>query len=225
MRLKTGLNQLQSSDQVITWFNGLNDKHNYTFLKLDIVSFYPSISEDLLNTAISWAKTLNPISNDEIKIIKNCRKSFLFHKNESWVKKDNKEHDVTMGSNDGAEIAELVGLFLLNGLKRFIKKEHQVLYRDDFISVVNISGPQVERLRKNLFNFFHQYKLKVTIEANVKQADFLDISMDLESGIHCPYCKDDSVPTYININSNHPPHIKKNLPNMISERISRLSSN
>ena len=83
LRLKTGLNQLQSSDQVITWFNGLNDKHNYTFLKLDIVSFYPSISEDLLNTAISWAKTLNPISNDEIKIIKNCRKSFLFHKNES----------------------------------------------------------------------------------------------------------------------------------------------
>ena len=49
--------------------------------------------------------------------------------------------------------------------------------------------------------------------------------MDLESGIHRPYCKDDSVPTYININSNHPPHIKKNLPNMISERISRLSSN
>ena len=130
-----------------------------------------------------------------------------------------------MGSNDSAEIAELVGLLLLNGLKRFIKKEHQVLYRDDFISVVNISGPQVERLRKNLFNFFQQYRLKVTIEANVKKADFLDISMDLESGIHRPYCKDDSIPTYININSNHPPHIKKNLPNMISERISRLSSN
>ena len=225
LRAKTGLNQWQSSDQAISWFNGIRNKQKFTFLKLDIISFYPSISEELLNKAISWAKNLEPITNEEIKIIKHSRKSFLFHKNECWVKKGNKEHDVTMGSNDGAEIAELVGLFLLDGLKRYIKKDALGLYRDDLIAVVDISGPQVERLRKNLFNFFGQFNLKVTIEANIKRTDFLDISMDLESGIHRPYRKDDSVPTYININSNHPPHIKKNLPNMISDRISKLSSN
>ena len=225
LRIKTGLNQWQSSDQAISWFNNIRNKQRFTFLKLDIVSFYPSISEELLDKTIKWAKTLCPITNDEVKIIKHCRKSFLFHKNECWVKKGNKEHDVTMGSNDGAEIAEIVGLFLLNGIKRYIKKDDSGLYRDDFISVVNISGPQIERLRKNLFNFFGQYNLKVTIEANIKCTDFLDISMDLETGIHRPYRKDDSVPTYINVHSNHPPHIKKNLPHMISERISKLSSN
>ena len=122
LRAKTGLNQWQSSDQAISWFNGIRNKQKFTFLKLDIISFYPSISEELLNKAISWAKNLEPITNEEIKIIKHSRKSFLFHKKEYWVKKGNKEHDVTMGSNDGAEIAELVGLFLLDGLKRYIKK-------------------------------------------------------------------------------------------------------
>ena len=80
-------------------------------------------------------------------------------------------------------------------------------------------------LRKNLFKFFDQYNLKITIEANVKFKDFLDISMNLETGIHRPFRKEDSIPTYINVNSNHPPHIIKNLPNMISKRISKLSSN
>ena len=83
----------------------------------------------------------------------------------------------------------------------------------------------MERLRKNLFNFFGQFNLKITIEANIKATDFLDISMNLETGIHRPFRKEDSVPTYINVNSNHPPHIKQNLPVMISKRISNLSSN
>ena len=209
----------------MSWFKNIQNKEKYTFLKLDIVSFYSSISEELLDLAISWAKTLVQITNEEVKIIKHSRKSFLFHKKECWIKKDNKDHDVTMGSNDGAEVSEIVGLFLLNGLKRFIRKKDQGLYRDDFISVVEVSGPQVERLQKNLFKFFEQYKLKVTIEANVKKADFLDISMDLESGIHRPFRKEDTIPTYINVQSNHPPHIKNNLPRMISERISKLSSN
>ena len=225
LRVKTDLNQWQSSDQVVQWFKNIQRKEKFTFLKLDIVSFYSSISEELLDKAITWGKTLVPITNDEVRIIKHSRKSFLFHKNECWIKKGNKDHDVTMGSNDGAEVAEIVGLFLLNGLKRFIKKKDQGLYRDDFISVVEVSGPQVERLRKNLFKFFGEHGLKITIEANVKKADFLDISMDLDSGIFRPFRKDDSIPTYINVQSNHPPHIKKNLPRMISDRISKLSSN
>ena len=89
MRAKTGLNQWQSSDQAISWFNGILNKQNFTFLKLDIVAFYPSISEELLDKAISWAKNLEPITNEEIKIIKHARKSFLFHKRECWVKKGN----------------------------------------------------------------------------------------------------------------------------------------
>ena len=192
---------------------------------MDIVSFYPSITEELLLDAINWAKTLTPISNEEIKIIIHSRKSLLFYKKKPWIKKDNPNFDVTQGSNDGAEISELVGLFLLDGLKRFIKKEQQGIYRDDFLAIVKLSGPQVERLRKNLFKFFEAKKLKITIEANITETDFLDISFNLISGIHKPFRKDDNIPTYINKQSNHPTHIKNNLPTMISKRISMLSSN
>ncbi len=39
--------------------------------------------------------------------------------------------DVTMGSFDGAELCELVGLFLLNELSQIFDKDHVGLYRDD----------------------------------------------------------------------------------------------
>eukprot|EP00794_Sanderia_malayensis_P017157 gene17157-biopygen14763 len=44
------------------------------------------------------------------------RKSLLFNDNNAWVKKDNRNFDVTMGSYDGAEVCELVGLLILNKL-------------------------------------------------------------------------------------------------------------
>ena len=38
-----------------------------------------------------------------IKMIYHARKSLLFDKDNIWVKKDNPEFNVTMGSNDGTE--------------------------------------------------------------------------------------------------------------------------
>ena len=90
LRIKTGLQQWQSSDQAVSWFQGINNKNKYTFFKLDIVAFYPSISEELLDKSIAFAKTLVPITNEEIKIIKHSRKSFLFHNKESWTKREGK---------------------------------------------------------------------------------------------------------------------------------------
>ena len=50
-----------------------------------------------------------------IQIIKHARKSLLFDSIGVWVKNDdNPLFDVTMGSFDGAEVCELVGLYLLS---------------------------------------------------------------------------------------------------------------
>ena len=225
LREKTGLNQFQSSKQVSEWFDKIENKQNLKFLKLDIAKFYPSISEKLLDDALKWAKGLTNITQQEIKIIKHCRKTFLFFKGESWIKLKDEDHDNPMGCLDGAEIAELIGLYLLFGLKKFIKKEHTALFRDDLVAVVNLTGPQVDRLRKNLIEFFKKHGLSITIQLNIKQTDFLDLYMDLESGTRAPFRKDDTAPTYINVASNHPQHIIDNLPTMISQRISMLSSN
>ena len=46
-----------------------------------------------------------------------CRKSLLFDNKTAWTKKNHSSmFDVTMGSFDGAEVCELIRLFLLNNL-------------------------------------------------------------------------------------------------------------
>jgi hypothetical protein len=59
-----------------------------------------SISEKLLDQALSWASNLITISDNDILIIKNARKSLLFNTGKPWTKKDSEGlFDVTMGSH------------------------------------------------------------------------------------------------------------------------------
>ena len=115
IRNNTGLNQWKNSLSVIEWFKNIDDKPQNTFLSFDIADFYPSITENLLDKAILWAKNFTSISDKEISIIKHARKSLLFNDEKTWMKKQNDSlFDVTMGSFDGAEVCELVGLYILN---------------------------------------------------------------------------------------------------------------
>ena len=66
--------------------------------------------------------------------------------------------------------------------------------------------------------------MKITITTNLKTVNFLDVTFNLCTGKYQPYKKPNDTPTYINVNSNHPPNIIKALPNNISKRISNISS-
>ena len=50
------------------------------------------------------------------------------------------------------------------------------------------------------------------------------MATDLTTGKYKPYNKPGNIPLYINVKSNHPPNIIKNLPENISRRINKLSS-
>ena len=137
--------------------------------------------------------------------------------------KNNSEFDITMGSYDGAEICELVGLVLLHELSTIIPKELTGL-RDDSLAILqNSSGPNTDRIKKGIIKLFQKHNLKITIEANIIQTDFLDVTFNLKTEKHWPFRKPNHEQLYININSNHPPSIKKAPPNMISNRLSELS--
>ena len=224
IKTRTNYNQWKNSDQVISWFKALDNKENLTFLKFDIVSFYPSISEDLFYKALEWSKNFRNFSNQDLEILRNSRKAFLFNNGNPWVKKNDSDFDVTMGSFDGAEACELIGLFILDKLKNLIDPKHIGLYRDDGLAGIPGSGPQVEQKRKQVCKIFQSFGLKVTTETNLKQTDFLDIFFDLNSKTFKPFRKANDSPCYINVDSNHPRMIKHNLPQMIANRISRLSS-
>ena len=55
--------------------------------------------------------------------------------------------------------------------------------------------------------------------------DFLNITFNLNNGICKPYKKPNNRLLYINKSSNHPPQIINQLPKIISDRLSRNSSN
>ena len=59
----------------------------------------------------------------------------------------------------------------------------------------------------------------------MKIVNFLDVTFDLQKEIYQPFSKPNNQPLYINAKSNHPPNVIKYIPSMISDRISRISSN
>ena len=108
IRKKLNVNQWRNTQAVITWFENIKSKSSSSVIKFDIVDFYPSISKDLLLEAINFAKSVTPIQDKFIETILHSRKALLFNKNDVWVKKDNPDFNVIMGSYDGAEVCELV---------------------------------------------------------------------------------------------------------------------
>ncbi|GFR78813.1 inositol hexakisphosphate and diphosphoinositol-pentakisphosphate kinase 2 [Elysia marginata] len=127
-----------------------------------------------------------------------------------------------MGSFDGAETCELVGLYLLPQLQHLDIKVG--LYRDDGLAVTNKSPQQTENIKKQMCAIFKDNGLNITIQANQKIVDFLDVTFNLHTGLHKPYKKPNHRITYIHIESNHPPSIIKNLPQGIEKRVTNNSS-
>ena len=66
---------------------------------------------------------------------------------------------------------------------------------------------------------------KITIQTNLKIVNYLDVTFNLTDGSYYPYRKPNNLPQYINIKSNHPPNIIKQLPASINRRISDNSCN
>ena len=90
-----------------------------------------------------------------------------------------------MGSYDGAESCELVGTYLLHNIKeRFANACNFGLYRDDGQGVTKASPRQAELIKKELWSIFAKYGLKITIEANKKVVNFLDVTLNLANGKH-----------------------------------------
>ena len=79
----------------------------------DIKDFYPYIKEGLLIEALEFAKQHVAIKSKDRETIFHARKSLLHNEGEPWIKMQSNNFDVTMGSYDGTEICELIGIFML----------------------------------------------------------------------------------------------------------------
>ena len=129
-----------------------------------------------------------------------------------------------MGSYDGAESCELVGAYLLHKIKeKFGSTCDFGLYRDDGLRISKASPRQTELIKKDLFSIFSKYGLKITVEANKKTVNFLDVTLNLSSGKYKAYTKPGNIPLYVNRKSNHPVRIIENIPKSTNKRLSEIS--
>ena len=134
IRSANSLTQWRNTKEVICWFKEIQSKSDTLFLQYDIVNFYPSITQVLFTKAIQYARRHTTISDSTYRTILHARQSLLFTPDSAWSKK-NGLFDVTMGAYDGAEVCELVGLYLLNKIKESIPSLNSGLYRDDGLGI------------------------------------------------------------------------------------------
>ncbi len=132
--------------------------------------------------------------------------------------------DVPMGSFHGAEICDVVGLYLLDKLSTVFGEKECGLYRDDGLAIIDWATPrQLDCLRKKAISVARSAGFKLTIDIGHTKTDFLDISIDLANNVYRPYRKKNAKTRYINKKSNHPIHIKTELPVMFEKRLITLS--
>ena len=87
LAVRTKINLWKNTNEVLQWFTKLQDKESLTFLKFDVQSMYPSITESLLDKSLDFTKEHIFISDLDVEVIKHSRKSFLFSNGDAWIKK------------------------------------------------------------------------------------------------------------------------------------------
>ena len=147
------------------------------------------------------------ITEEQKKVLRNSRDSLLYHNDRSWQKKTGL-FDVTMGSYDGCELCELIGLFIIDRVNKKHPEINFGLYRDDGLGTIKIiPKPQLIRLEKRLHKTFKEIGLTITCDTKCNNVvNFLDVTLNLQKNTFSLFRKPNDHPVYIHKESNHPPH-------------------
>ena len=222
VRAKADLIQWKNTDSTISWFKDLEEKNTLTFLQFDIDSYYPSITPELLDRALDWASDLVNINQEDRELFHQTKDSLLFDRGTVWMKKGERSFDVSMGSWDGAETTDLVGLFLLSQLKHLPVTIG--LYRDDGLGVSRLKPKENEALKKQISDIFKANGLGITISVNKRTVSFLNVTLNLANASFRDFCKENHLPLYVHKESNHPPAVTKCIVKGVGQRLSANSS-
>ena len=203
-------------------FNKIDEKRLHTFTIFAIKDFYSSIKETLLKNTKQFAAEHTDINKHISEVKFHARKSLS---NQPWFKRDGETFDKTMGAYDGAEICELVGIFMLSLLSNKYSFNDIGLYRDDGLSVFrNISEQQAKKKHKKIVQkTFKDKGLQIIIKSNLKIVGYLGVTLNLNDGTYCPFHKPNEETTYSCRIRTSPANYQK-IPRSIEKRLSRLSS-
>ena len=95
--------------------------------------------------AVMWVRQFVDISDEEIDIIVETKKSILYMNGEFWTKKGDTNFDVDQGGFDSADI---VGLFLLSEIEKLNLKADVGKFCDDGLGASSATPRQSEAIKK-----------------------------------------------------------------------------
>jgi len=101
-----------------------------------------------------------------------------------------------MGSYDGAETCVLIGAYMLSLIESKFK-DQVGLYRDDGLAVCKATPKEIEKTKQEVSHVIRSNGLKITIDANKKIVNFLDVTFDLTNGSCKPYMKPNNKILYV----------------------------
>ena len=102
--------------------------------------------------------------------------------------------------------------------KKILPKSNFSIYQDDGLALLkNLNGQGTDKVRKNIIRVFKDIGFSLEIETNLKEVDFLDVSLNLRNGTYRPYKKPNDRLLYIHSLSNHPPNVIKQISNSIQD--------
>ena len=168
---------------------------------------------------MDWESSFSKIADQERNIIKQTRKTLLHYNGQTWAKKDS-EFNVTMGSLDGAEVCETVGLYILHHLRE--NGVEAGLYWDDGLMAIKGTRRTNDNTKKLICSIFKSLELNITIDTNLIEVDFLDATFNLLKGEVRPFKKPNNQITYVHKASNHPTNVTKNIPEGVNKRLNSL---
>ena len=164
------------------------------------------------------------ICKKQYEIILACRKIVLKNNRSTRVKTGSENFDVPMGGYDSSQIADHVGLYILDTHSRIVSPGQMRLYHvNGIIYIPNSDGPKSSRIQKKIIRAFKSLGFKIEVSSNNKIANFLDVTLNLSNNTYKPFLKTDHYPSYINVNSNQQEAIIKWVPKAVKMRIRRLS--
>ena len=114
------------------------------------------------------------------------------------LKKGESNFDITVRTYDGAEVCELIGIFMLSLLSKHINKNHIELYRNDGLAILkNNSRTEVEKFKKKFQKLFKEKHIDIIVQYNFKITNFFNITLKLNDGSYRPYRKSKQETIYI----------------------------
>ena len=90
--------------------------------------------------------------------------------------------------------------------------------------ISNTTPRDTENIKKEICRIFNHNGLRITIVANEKSIDFLEVTFNLNKSTYQPFIKLSTTLKYVHHERNHPPTTTKNILAGINERLSSLSS-